>query len=181
MVGVPCFSIVRPFRPVKRILGVEIRARLSQATRGRSTRRRCRLLASAGRSKETARRQSRSCLSNSAGRLPSKSGSAMCARGSRPPRRRTGRRTCRTPDESWRHPHALFVGRFSDKLKRLAWPAHSVSHIDTCGVRFPRRLSDADSLKQPAAAMISASGTVPSLGRMSGEIPYVSLLSDPGD
>jgi hypothetical protein len=29
--------------------------------------------------------------------------------------------------------------------------------------------------------MISASGTLPSLGRMPGEIPYVSLFSDPGD
>ena len=43
----------------------------------------------------------------------------------------------------------------------------SAVHVDTCGVRLPRRQSDADALAQLAAAMISASGTVPSRGWMS--------------
>jgi hypothetical protein len=43
----------------------------------------------------------------------------------------------------------------------------SIPHVDTCGVCFPRLMSDADALEQPAASMISASGTVPSFGRIS--------------
>jgi hypothetical protein len=43
----------------------------------------------------------------------------------------------------------------------------SAPHVDTCDVHFPRLMSDADALEHPAAAMISASGTLPSLGTIS--------------
>jgi len=45
--------------------------------------------------------------------------------------------------------------------------AASARHVDTCGVRFPRRISDADAFEQTAASMISDNFTVASLGRMS--------------
>lgn len=43
-------------------------------------------------------------------------------------------------------------------------PANSARafHVDTCGVRLPRRMSDADAFEQPIACTISESGTVAS-------------------
>ncbi|MGD0944826.1 MAG: hypothetical protein ABR972_11210 [Acidimicrobiales bacterium] len=43
----------------------------------------------------------------------------------------------------------------------------SAFHAETCGVRFPRRMSDADAFEQPAASAISESFTAASLGRIS--------------
>ena len=43
----------------------------------------------------------------------------------------------------------------------------SAAHIETCGVHFPRLMSDADALQQPAASAISESFTLASPGRIS--------------
>jgi hypothetical protein len=48
-----------------------------------------------------------------------------------------------------------------------ATSAASADHVDTCGVHFPRLMSDADALEHPAASAISESFTPASLGRMS--------------
>ena len=41
------------------------------------------------------------------------------------------------------------------------------AHAETCGVHFPRLMSDADAFEQPAASEISTSFTVLSRGRIS--------------
>lgn len=41
-----------------------------------------------------------------------------------------------------------------------------VPHVDTCGVHFPRRTSEAEALLIPVASTISESFTVASLGRI---------------
>jgi hypothetical protein len=43
----------------------------------------------------------------------------------------------------------------------------SAAHVETCGVHFPRRTSDAYALEHPAASAISESLTPASLGRIS--------------
>jgi hypothetical protein len=43
----------------------------------------------------------------------------------------------------------------------------SALDVDTCGVHFPRLMSDAYAFEQPAASAISESLTLPSFGRIS--------------
>jgi hypothetical protein len=42
----------------------------------------------------------------------------------------------------------------------------SAAHVETCGVHFPRRMSDAYAFEQPVASTIAESFTSASLGRM---------------
>ena len=52
-------------------------------------------------------------------------------------------------------------------MSRVPTNSASAPHVETCGVHFPRLMSDADALQQPAASAISGSFTARSFGRIS--------------
>jgi len=72
------------------------------------------------------------------------------------------------PVESAREPDSRDVGPTRSAPSRLIpTNAASAAHVETCGVRLPCRMSDADVFEQPMASTISESFTVLSLGSMS--------------
>jgi hypothetical protein len=62
------------------------------------------------------------------------------------------------------------AGREEDQVESPA----NAAHVDACGVRFPRLMSDAYAFEHRAASAISESLTVPSLGRISRRNSSVS-------